>query len=55
METVFDDDQLRHYMRIAIGASDLEGQPILIDKFLAEATECDVDVVADLWWGRSGQ
>ena len=47
METVFDDEQLRHYMRIAIGASDLEGQPILIDKFLAEATECDVDVVAD--------
>jgi carbamoyl-phosphate synthase large subunit len=47
METVYDDDQLRHYMAIAIGASDLEGQPILIDKFLAEATECDVDVVAD--------
>ena len=47
METVFDDDQLRHYMVLAIGASDLENQPILIDKFLAEATECDVDVVAD--------
>jgi len=47
METVFDDDQLRHYMAIAIGASDLEGQPILIDKFLAEATECDIDVIAD--------
>ena len=52
METVFDDDQLRHYMVIAIGASDLENQPILIDKFLAEATECDVDVVAD--YGRGG-
>jgi len=47
METVFDDEQLRHYMNIALGASDLENQPILIDKFLAEATECDVDVVAD--------
>ncbi|MEM1354286.1 MAG: carbamoyl-phosphate synthase large subunit [Planctomycetota bacterium] len=47
METVFDDDQLRHYMAIAIGASDLEGQPILVDKFLAEATECDIDVIAD--------
>jgi len=47
METVFDDDQLRHYMAIAIGASDLEGQPILVDKFLSEATECDIDVIAD--------
>ncbi|MGB0767064.1 MAG: carbamoyl-phosphate synthase large subunit [Phycisphaeraceae bacterium] len=47
METVFDDEQLRKYMLIAIGASDLDGQPILIDKFLAEATECDIDVIAD--------
>ncbi|WP_432797876.1 carbamoyl-phosphate synthase large subunit [Poriferisphaera sp. WC338] len=47
METVYDDDQLRRYMTIAIGASDLEGQPILVDKFLAEATECDIDVIAD--------
>ncbi|MEM6458458.1 MAG: carbamoyl-phosphate synthase large subunit, partial [Planctomycetota bacterium] len=29
METVFDEAQLRHYMAIAIGASDLAGQPIL--------------------------
>jgi len=47
METVFDDTQLRHYMQIALGASDVDDQPILIDKFLAEAIECDVDVVAD--------
>ncbi|MEM1209314.1 MAG: carbamoyl-phosphate synthase large subunit [Planctomycetota bacterium] len=47
METVFDDAQLRKYMAIAIGASDLADQPILIDKFLFQATECDVDVVAD--------
>jgi carbamoyl-phosphate synthase large subunit len=47
METVFDDEQLRKYMIIAIGASDLDGQPILVDKFLAEATECDIDVIAD--------
>ena len=47
METVFDDDQLRHYMQIAIGASDLADQPILVDKFLFQATECDVDVIAD--------
>jgi len=47
METVFDDAQLRKYMAIAIGASDLADQPILIDKFLFKATECDVDVVGD--------
>ena len=47
METVFDDAQLRHYITIALGASDLPDQPILIDKFLAEAIECDVDVIAD--------
>jgi carbamoyl-phosphate synthase large subunit len=47
METVFDDDQLRHYMAIAMGASDLEDQPILIDQFLSEAIECDVDVIGD--------
>jgi len=47
METVYDDEQLRHYMAIAIGASDLAGQPILVDKFLHGATECDVDVIAD--------
>jgi carbamoyl-phosphate synthase large subunit len=47
METVFDEEQLRHYMAIAIGASDLEGQPILVDKFLPEAIEVDIDVVAD--------
>ena len=47
METVFDDDQLRHYMNVALGASDLENQPILVDKFLFQAIECDVDVIAD--------
>ncbi|MEX1016490.1 MAG: carbamoyl phosphate synthase large subunit, partial [Phycisphaeraceae bacterium] len=52
METVFDEDQLRHYMQIALGASDLENQPILVDDFLADAIECDVDVVAD--FGRQG-
>ncbi len=53
METVFDDEQLRKYMAIAIGASDLADQPILVDKFLFQAIECDVDVVAD--YDASGQ
>jgi len=47
METVFDDAQLKYYMAIALGASDVADQPILIDKFLSEAIECDVDVIAD--------
>ncbi len=47
MEVCFDETDLRRYMKIAVGASDLEEQPILIDRFLAEATEIDVDVAAD--------
>ena len=47
METVFDDVQLRRYMHLALGASDLPDQPILIDRFLSDAIECDVDVIAD--------
>ena len=47
METVFDDEQLRHYMGIALAASDMPDQPILIDQFLSYAIECDVDVIAD--------
>ncbi|GIW75132.1 MAG: carbamoyl-phosphate synthase large chain [Phycisphaerae bacterium] len=45
MEIVSDEDQLNHYMSIAVKA---EGEnPILIDKFLDHATECDVDCIAD--------
>jgi carbamoyl-phosphate synthase large subunit len=47
METVFDDKQLKQFFAIALGASDFADQPILIDKFLSEAIECDVDVIAD--------
>ncbi len=47
METVFDEPQLRRYMSIALGASDVPDQPILVDQFLSESLECDVDVVAD--------
>ena len=54
METVFDEQQLRFYMDKAIGASDLAGQPILVDKFLAEATECDIDVIADFGGRHEG-
>ncbi len=54
MATVYDDEQLKYYMAIALGASDLAGQPILIDQFLAEAVECDVDVVGDYGMGAGG-
>ena len=47
MEIVYDDAQLDRYMREAIDASTLANAPILIDKFLDNADECDVDCVAD--------
>jgi len=47
METCFDEDQLRFYMQSAVNVSELTDAPVLIDKFLAEAIEVDVDVVAD--------
>ena len=42
MEIVYDNQQLHRYFTIALGASDLADQPILVDKFLSEAIECDV-------------
>ncbi len=48
METCFDEESLRRYMRNAVDVSDLADAPVLIDKFLSEAIEVDVDVVADV-------
>ena len=47
METCFDEDALRRYMRTAVDVSELASAPVLIDKFLSEAIEVDVDVIAD--------
>ncbi|MFG0330461.1 MAG: carbamoyl-phosphate synthase large subunit [Phycisphaerales bacterium] len=47
MEICFDEDALLTYMQAAVGASDLADAPILIDQFLGDAIEVDVDVVAD--------
>ena len=47
METCFDEASLRRYMAEATGVSEFSGSPILVDKFLSEAVEVDVDVVAD--------
>ena len=45
MEMVYAEDELRHFVGYALEAAD--GAPVLIDKFLEEAIELDVDAVAD--------
>ncbi|MDT8442013.1 MAG: carbamoyl-phosphate synthase large subunit [Desulfuromonadales bacterium] len=45
MEIVYDIEQLRNYMQFAVQAS--PEHPILIDKFLDQAIEVDVDALAD--------
>src|SRR5688500_11795740 len=47
MEIVSDEDQLNYYMAHAVEASTIADAPILVDKFLDAATECDVDCIAD--------
>ena len=45
MEIVYDQISLKKYMKTAVEASD--DQPVLIDKFLEDATEMDVDLISD--------
>ena len=45
MELVYDQDALKHYMTHAVAAS--PEHPVLIDKFLDDAVELDVDALAD--------
>ena len=45
MEIVYQDDALTRYMARAVEAS--PGKPVLIDKFLEDATEVDVDCLSD--------
>ncbi|MBT5408750.1 MAG: carbamoyl-phosphate synthase large subunit [Phycisphaerae bacterium] len=47
MEICSDETALRYYMKSAVDVSELEHAPVLIDKFLSEAIEIDIDVVAD--------
>ncbi len=47
MEICPDEKALRHYMATAVNISELDGAPVLIDRFLDDATEVDVDVIAD--------
>ena len=45
MQIVYSDNELRHYMQYAVEAS--PERPVLVDKFLEDATEVDVDCIAD--------
>ncbi len=45
MEIVYDEASLRRYMREAVSVS--EKRPVLVDKFLDDATEIDVDALSD--------
>ena len=47
MEIVSDESQLNYYMANAVEASTIADAPILVDKFLDNATEVDVDCMAD--------
>ena len=45
MEVVHDDEALAFYMRAAVGVT--PDRPILIDRFLQHATECEADAISD--------
>ena len=45
MEVVYDDDQMSEYMAAAVGVT--PDRPILIDRFLNHALECEADAIAD--------
>ena len=50
MRIVYDQNDLENYTRLAILAS--PGYPILIDKFLEDAVEVDVDAISDMGKGH---
>ncbi len=45
MEVVYDDEAMTGYMNAAIGVT--PDRPILIDRFLNHATECEADAISD--------
>ncbi len=45
MEVVYNDDSLRSYMAAAVGVT--PDRPILIDRFLNHALECEADAISD--------
>ncbi len=45
MEVVYDDDSMANYMAAAVGVT--PDRPILIDRFLHHAMECEADAISD--------
>lgn len=45
MEVVYDDESLTDYMKAAVGVT--PDRPILIDRFLNHALECEADAISD--------
>ncbi|MBR6600193.1 MAG: carbamoyl-phosphate synthase large subunit, partial [Oscillospiraceae bacterium] len=45
MEIVLDDEMMKVYMSAAVGVT--PDRPILIDRFLSHATECEADAISD--------
>ncbi len=45
MEVVYDDDSMTDYMKAAVGVT--PDRPILIDRFLHQALECEADAISD--------
>jgi carbamoyl-phosphate synthase large subunit len=52
MQIVYSDAELQHYMKFAVEAS--PERPVLVDKFLEDATEVDVDCIADVGHPNGG-
>ena len=52
MQIVYSDAELQHYMRFAVEAS--PERPVLVDKFLEDATEVDADCIADVGAFKKG-
>ena len=52
MQIVYSDSELSHYMKFAVEAS--PELPVLVDKFLEDATEVDVDCITDVGLPNGG-
>ena len=52
MQIVYSDSELSHYMKFAVEAS--PKRPVLVDKFLEDATEVDVDCITDIGLPNGG-
>ena len=52
MQIVYSDAELSHYMKFAVEAS--PERPVLVDKFLEDATEVDVDCITDVGLPNGG-